>query len=410
MNERSSSPRQPPTPSAGLSNDETDEAGDASLLDALSPIEFEALRWSVRSVDGLSTAEQAELEAWLGAAPAHRTAYDDMVGVMDALDDIPDAGTARLRTSVAIDDAQQSSARDVAAHARQSALQAPWLAGEVPVAQPPAAAEPAPAAAPEAAGGARWFRRLVPHAFAAMLALGVLGGGWVGWDHWQRQPVFSQQFATARGQQMEARLPDGSRMQMDAATQADVTLYRHRREVVLPEGQVVFHVQGDAARPFDVLAGGARITVVGTTFAVRYTPSLGSQAVQVTVLEGKVRVAPAHGDVAILEARDLVPGQTVSADAQGHLGAVTAAAPATAAPWLSARASFENTALASVLAELRRYGDLPLRLGDASVGALPVTASVDLRDIGAFVRSLPQVLPVRLQQRDGVTEIVGMRH
>ena len=388
MNERPFTPRQPPMPPAGRSTegpDATDETGDASLLDELSPVEFEALRWTVRSADGLSQAERAERDAWLGAAPAHRAAYADMAGAMDAVDALSEAGTARLRTSVAIDNALASSARDLAAH--------------VP------ASEPAPAPAPRRAWRAR---RLVPHAMAAVLALGVLGGGGFGWDLWQRQPVFSQQFATTRGQQMEARLPDGSRLQMDAATQADVTLYRRRREVVLPEGQVVFHVQGDKARPFDVLAGGARITVVGTTFAVRYTPSLGSQAVQVTVMEGRVRVARANGDAATLEAVDLVPGQTVSADAQGHLGAVRTAAPANAAPWLSARASFENTALASVLAELRRYGDLPLRIADPSVGALPVTASVDLRDIAGFVRSLPQVLPVRLQQRDGATEIVGL--
>jgi transmembrane sensor len=401
MNERPSTPRQPPSPSVGASSEETDDAGDAgdaSLLDALSPVEIEALRWSVRSVD-----------AWLRAAPAHRAAYDDMAGVMSAFDEISAAGTARLRTSVAIDDAQQSSARDVAANARASASHPTARVDDARLDQSHGdAAEPVRAGVSAPSGGARWMRRLAPHALAAILAMGVLGGGWFGWDQWQRQPVFSQQFATARGQQLEARLPDGSRLQMDAATQADVTLYRHRREVALPEGQVVFHVQGDKARPFDVLAGGTRITVVGTTFAVRYTPSLGSQAVQVTVLEGKVRVARAQGDVAMLEALELVPGQAVSVDAQGHLGPITAAAPASAAPWLSARASFDNTALASVLAELRRYGDLPLRLGDASVGALPVTASVDLSDIGGFVRSLPQVLPVRLQQRDGITEIVGL--
>ena len=407
MNERPSTPRQPPTPWAGVSNEETDDTEDVSLLDALSPVEFEALRWTVRCADGLTPAEQAELDAWLAAAPAHRAACDEMAAVMDAIDDIPGAGTARLRTSVAIDDAQHSSARDVAADARAAASPTASPADDVPLDRP-SKAETAHAVAPSRSGGTPWVRRLTPHALAAMLALGVLGGGWFGWDHWQRQPVFSQAFATVRGQQLEARLPDGSRLQMDAATQADVTLYRHRRQVVLPEGQVVFHVQGDKARPFDVLAGGTRITVVGTTFAVRYTPSLGSQAVQVTVLEGKVRVARAQGDVAGLEARELLPGQAVGADAQGHLGAITATAPANAAPWLSARASFDNVALASVLAELRRYGDLPLRLGDAAVGALPVTASVDLRDIGGFVRSLPQVLPVRLQQRDGDTEIVGL--
>jgi transmembrane sensor len=369
---------------------------DESLLDELSAVEFEALRWSVRSSDGLTEAARSERDAWLRAAPAHRAAYEEMTGVMGAVDEIHDAGTARLRTSVAIDNAQASSARDVATIAAASEAPAAPRVGD-------ARADPSLTDT-----GRHWARRSVPHAVAAILALGVLGGGWFGWDLWQRQPVFSQHFATLRGQQLEARLPDGSRLQMDAATQADVTLYRKRREVVLPEGQVLFQVQGDTARPFDVLAGAARITVVGTRFAVRYVPSLGQQTVQVTVLEGKVRVARAQGQGAAPETIELVPGQTVSTDDQGHLGPVTATAPENAAPWLSQRVSFENATLTAVLAELRRYGDIPLRIGDPAAGTLPVTASVDLRDIGGFVRSLPQVLPVRLQLRNGTTEIVSL--
>lgn len=370
----------PPTGTTGGPPLSGPDAPDEALLDALSAVELEALRWSVRASDGLSPSAHAELQAWLQAVPAHRAAFEDMAGVMDAVDEIPPAGTARLRATVAIDNAQASSA---------SGIQTP----------PPAA--PAPPTAP------RRTRRLLPQALAALVALAMLGGGWFRWDQWQRQPVFSQQFATQRGQQLQAHLPDGSRLQMDSATQADVTLYRQRREVVLTEGQVVFQVQGDRGRPFDVLAGGTRVTVLGTRFSVRYTPSMGSQAVQVAVMEGHVRVAAAQDGHLAETQVDLLPGQVVSADAQGRLGTVARMAPEAMAPWRDQRLSFDNVALSSVLAELGRYSHQAIQVASPAIGALPVTAGVDLRNIAGFVHSLPQVLPVRLRERDGATEIVA---
>lgn len=362
------------------------DAPPEALLDELSAIEFEALRWSVRASDGLSPSARAELLAWLQAAPAHRAAFEDMAGVMDAIDAIPPAGTARLRATVAIDNAQASSA---------TGIKAP----------PVPAADPAPPTAPSTTP--RPTRRLFPLALAGLVALAMLGGGWFRWDQWQRAPVFSQQFATQRGQQLQAHLPDGSRLQMDTATQADVTLYRQRREVRLSEGQVVFEVQRDQDRPFDVLAGGTRVTVLGTRFSVRYTPSMGSQAVQVAVMEGRVRVAAAQGEHTGASQVDLLPGQVVSADAQGRPGAVARMAPEAMAPWLDQRLNFDNVALATVLAELGRYSGQAVHVASPAVGALPVTAGVDLRNIAGFVQSLPHVLPVRLRARDGATEVVA---
>lgn len=59
----------------------------------------------------------------------------------------------------------------------------------------------------------------------------------------------------------------------------------------MPEGQAVFSIKGDPSRPFDVLAGPLRITVVGTRSSVRFTPGIrGEEGVQVAVEEGRVRV------------------------------------------------------------------------------------------------------------------------
>ena len=238
---------------------------------------------------------------------------------------------------------------------------------------------------------ARWL----PQAAASVAALCMLAAGWGGWRYWQSLPVFEQHYASARGQQLAADLPDGSHLQFDTATSADVTLYRQRRQVRLSEGQVLFQVQGDRARPFDVLAGTARITVVGTRFVVRHTPGSSHGAVQVAVLEGRVRVqstAPGAAPVTV----ELLPGQTISADALGRMGAVGSMPVGAMADWLAGRLNFDNVALADVLAELARYGDSGLAVRDAHVAGLLVTASVELAHIDRFARSLPLVLPVRL--------------
>lgn len=381
------SDRMPPPSPAALAPPDAD--GEA-LLAALSPVELEALRWSVRAADGLDAAARAELDAelqaWCAADPAHRAAYDDMAGVSDALGEIPAAGAARLQARVAIDRA------GVSAAAR--APEAPAL---------PMVPAASAASAQSAARTAHPTRR---HALAAAAAFAVIGGGWFGWDAWRSEPVFSHRYETQRGQQLDAVLPDGSQVRLDTATTAEVTLYRHRREVRLPEGQAMFTVHADKARPFDVLAGATRITVVGTKFSVRYTPSMGNAQVQVAVQEGRVRVAPMDG-AAAAEAIELAPGEAVSADAQGRPGAVTRIAADSVAAWRSNRLSFDNLPLSAVLAELGRYGDVGIAVRDPAVGALPVTASVDLQRMGDFVRSLPQVLPVRLERRLGTMEVVA---
>lgn len=356
--------------------DVPDTAGE-ELLEELSPAEFEALRWSVRLGDGLDAAERAEFEAWRRADPAHQAAYDEMTGVSEAIDAMPAAGAARLQARVAIDRAGES-----ATHAA------------VPVAPATSPAPPRPT------------RRRALAAAAAVFA--AAGGGWFGWEAWRSEPVFEQRYQTQRGQQLDVALPDGSQMRLDTATTAEVSLYRGRREVRLAEGQAMFTVQSDQARPFDVRAGGTRVTVVGTRFSVRYTPSIGRPEVQVAVQEGRVRVAAASND-AVQNAIELAPGETVAADAQGRPGPVARIAPEGVAAWRSNRLSFDNLPLSAVLAELGRYGDVGIAVHDPAVAALPVTASVDLQRMGDFVRSLPQVLPVRLERRQGATEIVSAK-
>ncbi|MFT3717631.1 FecR family protein [Pseudorhodoferax sp.] len=383
----------PPSP-----QEEADARDFAEFIAGQDPVDAAAAGWMVRRQDGLTPEEEAELEEWLAADPAHAKALEQVEGVWGRLEELPEEGVDALKAGLP-------------SHATGAVLP-PSVAAPTPQATEPRRrlARPSSPASPGRRSWLLGLGRLVPQAAAAAA---VVGGGWYGWNVWQRQPVFEQAFTTVRGQQQNVKLPDGSTLMMDTATRIEVALYRQRREVRLADGQVHFAVQSNPGQPFHVLAGSTRVTVVGTRFTVRRTRSgLGDEGgVSVVVEEGRVRVAsrsgqeqePAATGAAEGEAIELGAGQAVTVNAAGTLGPVGRdAAPAA---WREGRVSFNGTPLAQALAEFERYGDTGLVIRDPAVAALRVHGSFDVRRVGAFAKALPQVLPVRLHTRDGQTEI-----
>ncbi len=373
---------------------------------------MQAATWALRRRNGLGTQGQADLQVWLDADPRHAAALDDMEAMLGDVGQLPDDDVAQLR------------------------------AGLKPTRQQPAQNPQRPAIAPTPGGWlgnllAGWGRRLntlLPNAAAAVLAFALVGGSWMSWSHWQRQPVFEQAYATERGQLLKVTLPDaverlvatGSTLQLDTASRAQVSLYRDRREVHLQSGQAMFDVHSDPQRPFYVYAGALRITVVGTRFSVRHT-GMGLEAGQtvVAVEEGRVRVekrqtgandpdgsntvqdlgasTAAQEDHSV----ELTAGQTVLADARGYIGPVATLAAHVIAPWREGRLSFDQTPLAQAIAEFERYGRTGLVVRDPAVATLPVGGSYSLQQWQRFAETLPQVLPVRLVRRGEVTEVVA---
>lgn len=319
------------------------EAANGELADA------EAARWRLRQREGLDEAGREELAAWLDASGERRRAY--------------------------------------AAHARVDALLS-GLSGE----QRRRLAAPAPT-------------RTRRHALAACAVL--LLACTLGWQWRASQPQWTQTLASARGQQLERTLADGSRLSLDADTVVEVAYFKDRRETKLLRGQAMFAVARDAGRPFRVAAGQVRVTVLGTRFAVRNLYG----AVEVTVEHGKVAVAD-HGDAeATAGASGEARSKLLLSDGQralwrdGSLRPEAAVPPETVAVWREGRLEFSDRPLAEVLAEFERYGPTGLRLARPDLGALRLSGSFASHDAAAFARILPRALPVALRRSGGETLI-----
>lgn len=357
-----------------------DEAEEAREYEAFfrqqDPVNVAAVDWHTRWERGCSAAEQAALQHWLDANPAHAAAFARLDEGMAALRALPEAQTAQVGQG------HPPSPSHVTHHPGQAVKNA---AG--------------PERAGQAAGG--WSssiglqsrRSWLAFCCVAFLAIGI------GWHQWDQGRVFSAKYAVERGQRQTLALPDGSELILDAETQVQVAFYRDRREVRIKEGQVMFAVAPDSGSPFQVLAGPARVTVVGTRFSVRYRlTGMDAETVNVAVEEGHVRVADARyspgGDSG--SAVDLVAGQGLSMAANGHIGQVAELAPGSIAPWRKGLVRFENTPLGDALLELERYGPTGLVVRDPAIAAMSIGGSFQVARPEEFARMMTQILPVKL--------------
>nr|WP_315844750.1 FecR domain-containing protein [uncultured Achromobacter sp.] len=223
----------------------------------------------------------------------------------------------------------------------------------------------------------------------AVVALGV----W--WSLPVEAPSFTSMVSTERGERRQMTLPDGSVLEINGGTRAQVKLYAGRRDVELESGEINFTVSADPARPFIVDAGSGVVRVTGTVFDVRRD----ADQVAVLVESGTVQVSGGHWwnlGRAVLRA-----GHGIRVPGSGAIGVPAPADVQTATAWRDGRVVFKNTPLTEVVREMNRYLATPLRLADDKAGRLRVSASFSLDRPEALVDALPAVAPVRLTPRPG---------
>ena len=305
-----------------------------------------------RGAAGWTGADERELDAWLADA-SNRAIYDGLA--VTALD------LQQVRRPRLASDAAPAAGRRPAA---------------------PAAAQGRPAHVT----ARRWRKAWAPALLSALL---LVGGGWYWWDH---HPSYTLDVATGPGEMRAVALPDGTRVTLNFDSRLKVRYYPRRRNAELAGGEAFFQVAPDAQQPFSVDSGTSHVRVVGTAFNLRSGPP---QFV-VKVLEGRVEVRPdrrrADAPVLLLGA-----GAGVSVDAASGRHMAVPVAADSVGDWRHGQLVFAQTPLAEVAAELARYLGRPVRVEGAKLAALPVSGLAITEAPAGFLRSLPMLLPVRVQ-------------
>jgi transmembrane sensor len=229
------------------------------------------------------------------------------------------------------------------------------------------------------------------------------------------QTVRAPTYATAIGEQRSLVLMDGSTVELNSRSKMVVHYSKQGRHVELLQGQALFHVAKDTARPFIVKIGGTFVRAVGTEFDVYQK----RDDTVVTVVEGRVAILTDHSIVppdrgvqttAIDEPRQsnlefptIAPGQVGNIMvAAGEQLTVTpkviqiAEHPniASATAWTQRRLVFESASLADVADEFNRYNDRQLIVGDRGLETFHVSgvfSSTDPASLIRFLRARPEL-------------------
>jgi transmembrane sensor len=256
-------------------------------------------------------------------------------------------------------------------------------------------------------------------------------------------------FETGVGEQRFVKLIDGSTVELNSRSRVRIRYSDTERDVDLIEGQALFHVAHDAARPFIVHSGTTLVRAVGTQFDV-YRKESGTT---VTVVEGRVAVlspmltaqpsldrmgadqtgsnaAPQHAPPSALardsysgsasgsrDSRSGFQGSAASSDPSGsatvYLVAgeqiiVSAGAPprathadaSVATAWTQHELVFDSTSLIEVAQDFNRYNTRQLIVSDAALRDFHITGVFSSADPASLLKFLRAQRDIIVEETD----------
>jgi transmembrane sensor len=165
---------------------------------------------------------------------------------------------------------------------------------------------------------------------------------------------------TPRGGMYQLRLPDGSRVWLNAESSIRYPVYftGKEREVEL-SGEAYFEVIKNVSKPFVVKTANQKVEVLGTGFDINAYPD--EVAVKTTVLEGSVRVSgdstgSAEGDQPVVlrggEQARLVTGGGLSVDQHPDIDQVMA--------WKNGLFRFNDASIETIMRNAARWYDVDI--------------------------------------------------
>jgi transmembrane sensor len=325
----------------------------------------------------LDAQESVALLAWLKASPLH---VEEFLGVSVIARDL---SAARVNP--------EHSVESLVARARaddDSRVQPFW---------------PRVSAAPSDTPVRRWQT-----AAATIAALGLASLGLFLWWNLRSIPqaglaaTTTLHFETRHGELQAHRLPDDSVVHLNTDTVVTVQYSETERRVMLVSGQAAFEIAHAPKRPFNVFAGAAEATALGTQFDVR----LGGDSTVVTVVEGRVAVGLAEtlepGGTSFSRRQpqqsvEVAADQQVSVSKDEWPATPTAVDAKRTTAWLHRQIAFNREPLERVAAEMNRYAPKPIEIVTPELRKLEITGTFSIDDSEEFLAFLRSLDGVRVE-------------
>ncbi len=323
----------------------------------------QAVSWFLRIQESVSQSDFRAWRHWLAEDEAHAEAFD--------------AVTAFWHEAEQVDDLPWPTDQELASDTYDG-----FKALPIPE-------KPLPNVSPGDIPRRAWFALAASVAVVGIFSMVLFQGSG------QEQAEYHTNIAEHRVIQLE----DGSSITLGARSDVSVVFDTATRHVALEHGEAYFKVAKDSTRPFVVAAGTRIVRALGTEFNV----NIGVRDITVSVVEGLVSVegpatdladnSPGPGSAMLSK---LKPGDVMNFNNTGEIGIASELDPLITTSWLDRRLAYVGVPLESVVADVNRYSETTLIIGDEATGQLIFTGTIFSDDIGDWLVGLEKVFPLRL--------------
>jgi transmembrane sensor len=209
-------------------------------------------------------------------------------------------------------------------------------------------------------------------------------------------------------------LDDGSIVLLDRGAKIEVDFTPGRRSVRLVQGEALFSVTKNAARPFIVASGDVEVQAVGTAFVVKASP----ESVDVIVTEGRVAVGrtnpvqnPVQGTgveappLLVAAGGRVVVARVMPPEEQMKVEVLTPGEMARQLAWSGPRLELAATPLSDAAVLFNRENRIQLAIADPQAARFRLSGVFRADDPEGFVRLLEANYPIAAIRRGDVIEL-----
>lgn len=187
----------------------------------------------------------------------------------------------------------------------------------------------------------------------------------------------------------EQKLPDGSKVILDAKSTLAVTFTNYERKLILTEGNMFIEVAPDASRPLTVIAKGRFFQAIGTAFAVS---TKYSENVELIVTEGRVSYGKDE-DISAIEKegnpRVALAGERVVSNQQGFkLSKLPENELSQQLAWRTGFVVFRGEPLEDVVKIISRYTDMTFVIASEAIKHERIIGRFKAGDLDSFLSTL----------------------
>ncbi len=192
------------------------------------------------------------------------------------------------------------------------------------------------------------------------------------------------QFQTAIGERSTYTLADDSVVTLNTNSKISVKYSKHHRSIKLIHGEAFFEVAKNPERPFEVNAGAAKVTALGTAFNILRK----TDRADITVTEGVVRVtelgdtggrAPA---IEVVHVNEYLIASNRGLEASGSIDTASHIA------WQSGNLIAKEMNLRDLVEQLQRYRKIRILLSDRDIAAMTISGVFELDQPDSILHAL----------------------